>query len=183
MRNILALVAVLMAGVSLHAAQPSEASVRELLDVTETKRLVDQITVQADQMINNAITQASQGLDQNEAEKTILEKARGEMTGVVRAELDWSVLLPMYVKVYQDTFTQEEVDAMLSFYKSAAGRAVTQKLPEAMQKSMQAMQARMRPMMEKLSGIQERAAREIEQARVQNRAQGPNVQFPQPKSN
>jgi uncharacterized protein len=42
-------------------------------------------------------------------------------------------------KVYTDTYTEEEIDGILAFYKSPAGKAFIQKMPEVMQRSMPVM--------------------------------------------
>jgi hypothetical protein len=38
-------------------------------------------------------------------------------------------------KLYSDTYTEEELDGILEFYKSPAGKVFMQKLPEVMQRS------------------------------------------------
>jgi uncharacterized protein len=43
---------------------------------------------------------------------------------------------PALAKIYTDTYTEEEIDGILAFYKSPAGRAMLQKMPEVMQRTM-----------------------------------------------
>nr|WP_276510032.1 DUF2059 domain-containing protein [Niveibacterium umoris] len=59
----------------------------------------------------------------------------------------------MFLDIYQKTFTQKEVDGMLSFYKSPAGQAVIKKMPQVMQASMQIMQARMSKLVPQIQQI------------------------------
>jgi len=50
-------------------------------------------------------------------------------SGLVKEELNWATFEPMMVEVYRNTFSQHEVDGMLTFYRSEAGQAVIAKLP------------------------------------------------------
>ena len=68
----------------------------------------------------------------------------------MREEMTWDKLRPLYVQIYQESFTQEEIDGLIAFYESPAGVAFVEKMPFVMQKSMSIMQSRMAPMMEKM---------------------------------
>ena len=43
---------------------------------------------------------------------------------------------PALAKAYADTYSEEELDGILAFYKSPVGRALMQKAPEASQRAM-----------------------------------------------
>ena len=72
--------------------------------------------------------------------------------------LDWKKLEPIYVRIYQKTFTQQEIDGMIAFYKTSAGQAVISKMPAAMQNTMDEMQGLMAPVMEKMQRMQQEVA-------------------------
>jgi hypothetical protein len=67
----------------------------------------------------------------------------------------------MYVRVYQKTFTQQEIDGMLAFYKTPAGQAVISKMPAAMQNTMNEMQQLMGPVMQKMQRLQQDVVAEM----------------------
>jgi len=67
---------------------------------------------------------------------------------------------PLYIQIYQETFTQEEIDGLIAFYKSPAGVAFVDKMPVVMQRSMSIMQSRIAPMMEKMKAAMQQAADE-----------------------
>ena len=54
------------------------------------------------------------------------------------------------MKLYAETFTQEEVDGLLAFYRSPAGVALLEKMPQVTQKSAAITQQRIAPLVEKL---------------------------------
>ena len=66
----------------------------------------------------------------------------------------WDKLKPIYLRVYTDTMTADEVLAMTRFYESPEGRSVMQKMPQIIQRTMQEMQpiaeAAMQKMMQDL---------------------------------
>jgi hypothetical protein len=76
---------------------------------------------------------------------------------MLREEMTWDKLRPLYVQIYQESFTQEEIDRPIAFYESPAGVAFVEKMPFVMQKSMSIMQSRMAPMMEKMKAAMKEA--------------------------
>lgn len=65
---------------------------------------------------------------------------------------------PGLVKVYIDTYTEQELDGILAFYKSPAGKAFLQKMPEVMQRSIPVM-------MQMMSDVQPEIQKMIEGAK------------------
>jgi len=53
-----------------------------------------------------------------------------EIGSLVKAELNWSAIEPVMIEVYRNTFSQHEVDGMLTFYRSEVGQAVIAKLAD-----------------------------------------------------
>ncbi len=74
--------------------------------------------------------------------------------------MDWDKLKPEYAQLYMETFTQEEVDGLLAFYRSPAGRAMIEKMPLLMNKSLQLSQARMQKLMPRIMSTAQQAAEE-----------------------
>jgi hypothetical protein len=71
----------------------------------------------------------------------------------VNEELSFAKVKDIYQQAYRETFTQEEVSAIIAFYKSPAGKAIVEKYPAAMQKANALMQARISPLTMKLQGM------------------------------
>ena len=148
-------------------AQPASVdSIKELLVVTESKKLLDGMFPQIDALIKSTMSQAVAGKNLTEEQQRELEKTFPKITAEImqamREELSWEKLEPMYLEIYQKSFAQEEVDGMLSFYKSPAGVAVIKKMPVVMQETMMAMQQRMGPMIARIEKAVEEAVAESE---------------------
>jgi len=54
--------------------------------------------------------------------------------------MSWSSIRPMFVEIYASTFTAEELQGMIAFFKTPIGQKWIEKQPEVQSKSMQKMQ-------------------------------------------
>ncbi|GAA5177006.1 hypothetical protein GCM10025771_13350 [Niveibacterium umoris] len=136
------------------AEQPaSEASVKRLIEITNSKKLVDNAMLQMDAMMKASMKQALADQSLTAEQEKVMIETQEKLAGLVKEELKWEMLEPMFLDIYQKTFTQKEVDGMLSFYKSPAGQAVIKKMPQVMQASMQIMQARMSKLVPQIQQI------------------------------
>jgi hypothetical protein len=116
---------------------------------------------QTDEFMKQAIQQATQGQQIPAKVQKDIDKREAELAGFMRELLDWNKLEPMYVRIYQKTFTQQEVDGMIAFYKTPPGQAVINKMPAAMQNTMNEMQTMMGPVMQKIQRMQQEVLAEI----------------------
>lgn len=147
------------------AAQPSEASVKQLLEVAQSRKLVDSVMSQMDNLMQKTIAQATRGQQVSPKVQNGIDRRRAEIASIMKELLDWKKVEPMYVRIYQKTFTQPEVDGMIAFYKSPAGQAVIAKMPAAMQNAIDEMQGAMGPVMEKMQQMQQDIVAEIKTAK------------------
>ncbi len=136
-------------------ASPSEESVKHLLAVTESRKLADDMMVQMDESMKNAMKQLPQGKSITPEQQKLLDNMQSQMKELLKQELNWESLEPLYVQIYRESFTQEEVNGMLAFYETPVGQALIKKMPLVMQKSMTEMQKRMGTLIPKLQKIQQ----------------------------
>jgi hypothetical protein len=87
---------------------------------------------------------------------------RQRIVALMTDEMSWARYEPLLFNVYRQSFTQSEVDGMLTFYRSDAGRAVIAKMPTVMQNTMQLVQQQMAQVMPKLQQIQQEAVAKLE---------------------
>jgi hypothetical protein len=169
MRTLLIAIAVLGLSTFISAgAPPSEASIREMLRVTDAKKVVETMIPQVNQMMLASMKQALGTNTITAAEQQSIEKMQQRMISVLKEELSWEVLEPMYISIYQKSFTQEELDGILEFYKTPAGMAMIKKMPVVMQNSMAAMQERMGPIMKKVQVAVKETVNEIQKSKSES---------------
>lgn len=140
---------------------PSEASVKQLLEVAQARKLVDSIMAQMDNLMQQSIAQATKGQTISPKVQKEVDKGRSEALAMMKELLDWSKLEPIYVRVYQKSFSQPEVDGMIAFYKTPAGQAVIGKMPAVMQNTMDETQQMMAPVMQKIQKTQQDVVAEM----------------------
>lgn len=143
------------------AATPSEDSLRELMRITDMPRMLESSMAQVDAVMETTMQQALAGQEISAADQKVLQEMQGEMVALLKEEMSWAQLEPVFMQIYSDSLSQSEVDGMLEFYRSDAGKAVIAKMPVIMQNSMQLMQQKMGSMMPKMQEIQQAAITKI----------------------
>ena len=134
---------------------PSEASIKQLLEVAQAHKLIDSVMAQMDGLMTQAIQKATQGREVPPKVQQDIDKRQAEVVGLMKELLHWTKLEPMYVRIYQKSFSQQEVDGMIAFYKTPAGQAVIGKMPAVMQTTMDEMQQMLAPAMQKMQRMQQ----------------------------
>src|SRR6185312_10837723 len=73
-----------------------------------------------------------------------------KVTAAMQQELSWSKIEPIYIQVYTETFTEDEINGMAAFYAGPVGRAALEKMPQVMQRTVVLMQPMMRGMVTRM---------------------------------
>jgi hypothetical protein len=126
---------------------------------------------QMENLMQQSVAQATRGQPIPPKVQKDIDQRRAGLAGMMKELLDWKKLEPMYVRIYQKTFTQQEVDGMIAFYKTPAGQAVISKMPFAMQNTVDEMQALMGPVMQKMQQMQQDVVAEMK-AETKNKGGG-----------
>lgn len=168
MKKIAFAVAAFAIAAAAHAAPPSEASIRELMDTTGAranmaaslqnlaKALPQILRMRAETMVRN---NPKLNEDQRKAEMANVERRMPIITAALQKDMnDPKMVDELYnqvVPLYARHFTQEDVKALTAFYRSPAGKKSLEVMPVLMGESAQAAQKIM----------QERAKRIVEQTK------------------
>jgi uncharacterized protein len=134
---------------------PSEASLKELMKITNISSLMDASMKQIEAMMRADGEKLTKGHTFTPEQKQILDDMYSQMTAVVTSGMSWEKLEPTMIDLYRQVYTQKEVDGMLAFYKTDAGRALIQKMPALMQATMQLMQRNIASTMPKMAQIRQ----------------------------
>ena len=168
MKKILVVICLSAASFLCHAAEPSQESIEKLLTVTQAQKLVEQMIPQMEGYISSSVDKSVDALDMSPEQKakTKAESASmiKKMMPVLREQLRWENIKKIYVPIYRESFTQEEIDGLIAFYSSPAGNALIAKMPVVMQKSMAAMQQLIVPMVQEMQKATAKAAEEVKKS-------------------
>jgi hypothetical protein len=145
-------------------APASDATIRELIEVTHARDLMNSSMGQLDGLLEKAMKDALQGKNVNAEQEKIIAEFRARMVELLRAEMSWEKMQTTYFRMYRETFTQAELDGMLAFYKTDAGKALIAKMPRMMQSLMQEMMGLMQAIMPKVRGITEEYVEKVKAA-------------------
>ena len=158
---------IMIAGICLFSAtafadsKPSDASLDELLTITDSKALVDGMWPQVEAAINNCAKQALGSSTLNSEQQKVMQDANQKVAALFKEEFSYDKMKPMMISIYKESFSQDEVNGMISFYKSKAGKAVTKKMPLVMQSTMANVQNQMAALMPKIQKIQMDAIEQV----------------------
>lgn len=142
-------------------APASDASIRELLELSNAKQLLESVRVQVNRMMEASMRQATQGKEISPDKQAVLDDMRTQMLAVFDEMMSWDKLQDLYMRTYRASFTQGEIDGIIKFYKTPAGKALINKLPVIMQNVMTEVQGMLQPMQQKLMKIQQDAMQKL----------------------
>lgn len=114
-------------------APPSGDSVRALLGVMHLDAVVAQFVQQMGVSTRAAMAHLVQQQAMNPEQRRLFDELETHVVGVVEYEYSWDRMGPVMFHTIQAAYTQQDVDAMLSFFRSPAGREVVAQLPLTVQ--------------------------------------------------
>lgn len=133
--------------VSAQEVKPSDASLKELMQLVNASDLLKGMDQQMDVIYGNMVQQMTKGQAVTAQQQKALDDFHGKMKDILHRQLSWDKLEPQVMQVYRDTLSQDEVDGIIVFYKTPAGQAVIKKMPLIMQATMTMMQKNIPSMM------------------------------------
>ena len=142
-------------------APASDESIREMLAITDARNLLDTVKAQVEATMKATSQQATQGKATTPERQAVLDRKLAKMEAALDETLNWDNLEPLYLRTYRASFTQDELDGMVAFYRTPAGQAMIKKLPLVMQNVMAEMQDLLKPMQEKIQQIQRESLQEL----------------------
>ena len=126
-----------------HADEASRrVKAQEMLNLMHLDRLMDQMM---DTMLQQMSAMKNQlgGSTVKPEDQAKLDEFQQKAMELIKSQMGWKALEPDYVDIYAKTFTDEQLDAILVFYKSPAGIALVDKLPTLTAEGSQLAQAKM----------------------------------------
>lgn len=162
-RRLAVLVLMVMAVAPMARADEASkrAKVQELIAEMHMDRMMGQMTeamkAQTDQMLKQA-----PGMEALTPEKKkLVEEYEQQTTKIIMDNMSWQSMEPDFIDIYMKTFSEDEIEGIVAFYKSPAGQAMLTKMPQLMTASMQIAQHRMAEVQPKLQELQEKFMKEM----------------------
>ena len=132
------------------ASPPSDSDINRLLAASRAQSMLDAMLPQMEAMQAQQFSQLTREQSFTPEQKQQLQRIQQRTSQTLREALSWSQLRPMYVDIYKQSFTREDVLAMAEFYESPAGQSLLDKTPTLMQNLMVAIQQKVNPLLTSL---------------------------------
>ena len=113
------------------------AKVEQLMQLSNAEQA---IKVVFEQMKSAQIAQLRKNVDVPTQDTSAAEEIQTRIMDLIASNMSFEKLKPTMIKAYMDVFTEDEIDGILGFYQSPAGRAMLQKSPQVMIRMMGATQ-------------------------------------------
>jgi len=141
-RTAVAIALVLCFPLAAYADDASRrAKAEELLALLHMERVSTQVM---DNILHQttAITAQRSGGTMTPATQAALADFQKRVVAVLEPQVGWKAIGPDYIRLCADAFTDEQLDAILAFYKSPGGAALLDKMPSINQQINQLIQPR-----------------------------------------
>ena len=133
-----------------------KAKIERILTATKADSMVNQMFEQMKAILGNQIAPGA-----SEEQRAKAKELTTRVMDVMKERINWDKMRPDYVKLYDETYTESEINGILAFYESPAGRSMIEKMPVLMSKSMVLAQRWMQDLMPEVQKIAEEAARGV----------------------
>lgn len=142
------------------ASAPTDASLDELLEVGRARQMIDILRTNFSASFRTGVESSLRGKELSPQKRRDIDAVLAGFDQGMNRVMNWQTVRPIYIQVYRETFSQEEVDGMIAFARSPAGRAQLDKMPIAMEKTQVAMKPLLDKMLEEMKSQASKAAQE-----------------------
>ena len=108
-----------------------DAKIDKLLITMNIDKQMDTMFNQMKAMIASQLPPAA-----TEQQKARYMDMQDKVLDLIKSRMSWEKMRPQYIKLYSDTFSDDEIDGLVAFYESPAGKAMLTKMPVVLSKSM-----------------------------------------------
>ena len=147
---ILIITAIIFLAVPAVAGEKEDLA-KEMLKLTDMQKMIDQMAAQVQQMFASQLKALS--IPEKDQDKVL--QFQNKLTKKIFDALSWDKMEPEYIKLFSTVYTEEELKAIVEFYKSPAGQSMLKKQPMLFQKSMQIAQSKIQSLLPELKKMVE----------------------------
>jgi uncharacterized protein len=151
---------------SMGEERPTIESIHQLLEASGSRAVMNTTLSQLDANMQRGMEEAMKGKTISPAQQSILDDMRSKMVALLQDELAWDKIQPVIVEVYQKTFTQKEVNGMLTFYRSEVGKSMVAKMPQVLNASSEAVRSKLTTLVPKLQELQRNTMHKLDASGV-----------------
>lgn len=125
------------------------AKIEELLKLSKAEARMQQTYSQMRAMMSKQVEAAGVSEEARATVAQMLDKNSAQ----IQELLSWEKMKHEFVRLYDEVYSEEEINGILAFYKSPAGQAFLNKTPLLMTKTMEMVQRRMADVMPEIQRV------------------------------
>lgn len=148
LKSAIIAIAIATSSVAAYAQNATKQSVSKLLEVAQVRQQMETMFSVMEKQMSGQFAKklrSSMGSETSDEQMQKVKQIEKNIIRVVREEMAWDRIEPTYIKIYQDNFTQKEVDGLITFYSSPVGQSTLKKMPQVMQSAVQTTQRDIMP--------------------------------------
>ncbi len=147
------------------AAVPTPESIETLLGLTQAENNLNRMFDQLAPAMRSGVLNAMKVQSLTQAQEGIVARYTATYVKSVKEQYGWSFVKPTIVQIYRETFTDEEINGQIAFYRSPAGEAAIKKTPLVAQKSALATQSHVNSLTPKINEAMKALLEELQKAK------------------
>ena len=133
---VLTLVLTLLLVASSFADRSSkDRKVHEMLALMRMEETTNRLEQEQEAHLRATAEQELAGAKLDPDQRKSFEELQRKLIHLLRETTTWKAMEPKFVKLYSDAYSEEEIDAILLFYRSPAGLAMLAKAADLTEKS------------------------------------------------
>ncbi|WP_295462124.1 DUF2059 domain-containing protein [uncultured Pseudomonas sp.] len=133
---------------ALADAKSHAADAERFLKLANADKLTTPVYAQVQQLFAQHFAQAKAP-----GKKAVLESYTARANQALDSTIGWDKIKPDMVKLYTDTFTEDELEGLIKFYQSDLGKKMLATLPRLSAQSAELTQAKLEQAVPKVNGI------------------------------
>lgn len=165
MRRILFLFLLALFSASVHAAPVQDASIERLLTLTDAKKMHESVISDSDELIDSSIKPMLHRQNMTPEQQALMDSFLAKYKKIIKDELSWQKMLPAYIQIYRDTFTEKELKELIAFYESPTGQMYIRKTPVILDKTSMVMQQKMVSILTRMDAVMSETMKEMSKSR------------------
>lgn len=106
-----------------------DVKVRELFRLMKIDKTMAQVQQQALDQVKSGIYQEITGAKLSSAEQKSVDDLTDKVGVIVSKAMSWESLEPEFAKLYEQAYTEQQIEDLLAFYRSPTGQVTVEKTP------------------------------------------------------
>jgi hypothetical protein len=133
-------------------------AVLRLLEATDAKQITNQMIAPVQAIVDQQFNEQ----DFPPESKETVQKLKGELKAWVAQQMSWDNVKDIYIDVYAEVFTEQELNEITAFYQTPLGKKMLQKMPALVQTTLQRTQGMMQQKLPEIEKHMEESISELQ---------------------